>query len=494
MRGNHSYKQRPVYGRGAALYRAASVALIAFALSAVVASAQTPTYVSHDLSPYLAIGNLVDPPKKDDKNGNGDKNGDDNGKKKDDEPTCISVHGQATFVTQGNFPFRSPYQGTNSFVWSHNLATSVTATLFLGARIWDGGEIFFNPELAGGQGLSGVFGIADFPNSEITRVGVVQPTPYIARLFFRQTFGLGGEQEKIEDGPNAIAGYRDVNRITIALGKMPATDQFDLNRYTGDSRTRFLNWGMFYNVAWDYPANVRGYDYGISIEYNTKEWAIRYGVYAEAAVANGFNFDPHILNANGHILEFERRYQWNEQPGVIRLGPYMNLANMGNYREALALMPVNPDITATRQYRIKYGFLFNWEQQLSKECGVFARAGWNDGRTETWAYTEADATGSLGVVFKGKHWNRPQDEVGFAYVLSGLSPPHRDYLAAGGLGFELGDGKLNYGLENVFETYYNCELRKGMNLTFDYQLVNNPAYNKDRGPISLLAVRLHFEY
>jgi high affinity Mn2+ porin len=172
----------------------------------------------------------------------------------------------------------------------------------------------------------------------------------------------------------------------------------------------------------------------------------------------------------------------------------MNLANMGNYREALALSPINPDITATRQARIKYGFILNWQQQVNDELGVFARTGWNDGRTETWAYTEADVTGSIGLLLKGKRWCRPNDEVGLFYVVSGLSPMHRDYLAAGGLGFELGDGKLNYGLENVLEMYYNLELSKGINMTLDYQLVNNPGYNKDRGPINALALRLHFEF
>ena len=433
--------------------------------------------------------------KKDDDNGNGKKNGDDKDKdKKDNEPAWYSVHGQVTTVTQGNFLFHSPYSGQNSFPSKYAMDTSVTATLFLAARIWDGGEIIFNPEIAGGAGLGAVFGIADFPNSEITRVGIIEPTPYIARLYFKQTFGFGGEQEKIEDAQNAIAGYRDVNRFTIAFGKMPATDFFDLNRYTGDSRGKFLNWAFFYNVAWDYPANVRGYNYGISLDYNTKWWAVRYGVFSEPAVANGAEFDPHFLKANGHILEFERRYEWNGQIGILRFGPYLNLANMGNYREALALSPVDPNVIATRESRIRYGFLFNWEQPITKEFGVFARAGWNNGQAETWAYTEADVSGSFGMALKGKCWGRAQDEVGIAYAISGLSDAHRDYLAAGGLGFELGDGKLNYGLENVFEIYYNCELKKGSNLTFDYQVIADPGFNRDRGPVQFVGVRYHLEF
>jgi high affinity Mn2+ porin len=473
--------------------------LIGSALSAHRASAQTGQAPP---LPYLNLpASYLDPePKKDEKNGNGDKKDDDNGngKKngddKKDEPTWWSAHGQTTIISQGNWLFRSPYTGVNSFISKQDMATSATITLNLAARVWDGGEIVFNPEVTGGLGLSGVFGLGDPLNGDISRVGRVEPTPYIARLFFRQTLGFGGEQEKIEDGPNAIAGYRDVNRLTIAVGKVPPTDSFDTNRYANDPRTKFLNWGAMFNVAWDYASNVRGYGYGVSLDYNTKDWAIRYGVFAEPSIANGKDFDPHFLRANGHILEYEQRYQWNDQPGAVRLGAYMNLANMGNYREALAISPVNPDVTATRQARIKYGFLFNWEQQITKEFGIFARAGWNDGRTETWAYTEADVSGSIGLALKGKHWSRPSDEVGAAYVISGLSAPHRDYLAAGGLGFELGDGKLNYGLENVLEMYYNWELKKGINVTLDYQLVNNPGYNKDRGPVSVLAIRMHFEF
>lgn len=486
-----------------------SAVKVTFGTPAIADSVAAPRLAAPAFENGAAAARLGDPvtpgtaqvPKKDDKNGDAEKKDDDkngNGEKKDDdkkdEPTWYSVHGQATFVTQGNWQFRSPYQGPNSFLSKQDMATSVTSTLFLAGRIWEGGEIIFNPEIAGGRGLSGVFGIADFPNSEITRVGVLEPTPYIARLLFRQTIGFGGEQEKVEDGPNTVAGERDVNRLTIAFGKMPATDSFDNNRYTGDSRSKFLNWGFFYNVAWDYPANVRGYDYGISLDYNTKWWAIRYGVFAEPAVANGANFDPHFLKANGQILEFEQRYECNGLPGAFRLGPYLNLANMGNYREALALSPVDPNIISTRESRIKYGFLFNWDQKLSDQVGVFARAGWNDGQTETWAYTEADVSGSLGIVIKGKQWSRPQDEIGLGWIISGLSAAHRDYLAAGGLGFELGDGKLNYGLENAVEAYYNWEIKKGINITFDYQLVANPGYNKDRGPVNFLAVRVHLEY
>ena len=468
------------------------------ALSVVAASAQStassqPSYAISKPSDFIG-----DQPKSE-KNGNGDKKDENgNGKKKDndkeDELTWLSIHGQGTIVLQGNGRFRSPYEGPISLLSKFNYRTTETATLFLAARVWEGGEIVFNPEIAGGVGLSGTMGMGGFPNGEATRVGVPQPTPYFARLLVRQTFGFGGEQEKIEDGPNTIAGYRDVNRLTIAFGKMSATDSLDNNRYSHDPRTQFLNWSLMYNGAWDYPANVRGYTYGITFDLNQEEWAARYGIFAVPTVANGAELDPRFLRGEGHVVELERRYECDDQPGRITFSVYANLAHMGKYRDSLALSPINPDITATRSYRVKFGFGLNWEQKLNEELGVFARLGWNDDQTESWAFTEIGRTAALGLLLKGNRWNRAEDEVGLAVVVNGLSDAHRDYLAAGGLGFIVGDGQLHYGAETILETYYNWQLKKGINLTFDFQLAFNPGYNQDRGPVAIGAVRLHFEY
>jgi high affinity Mn2+ porin len=435
-------------------------------------------------------------PASDDEKKDKEKNGDKDKEKDEDKdkPARYSVHGQGTVVSQGNWKFRSPYEGPNSFRSILNYRTSETATLFLAARIWEGGAIVFNPEISGGRGLSDVFGLGGFPNGEITRVGRIEPTPYIARLYYEQTFGLGGEQEKVEDGPNVIAGMRDIDRITIRIGKTPATDLVDDNLYSHDPRTQFLNWAIMYNGAWDYPANVRGYDYGATLEFNQKDWTLRYGVLGEPTRANDREIDPRFLKANGHVLELEERYTVDEHPGKVRLMAYLNNAHMGDYRVSLREMPINPDIILTRHYRIKYGFGVNVEQEVTKDLGAFARIGWNDGHTETWAFTEIDATLSAGFLLKGKCWSRPQDQVGFAGVINGISNGHRDYLAAGGLGFELGDGRLHYGAEEILEAYYNWELRKGINVTFDVQGVNDPGYNKDRGPVAIAAVRVHFEY
>jgi high affinity Mn2+ porin len=377
-------------------------------------------------------------------------------------------------------------------------ATSLTSTVFLDFRLWESGssfgELVFNPEIAGGRGFSGVNGIAGFSNGEITRVGAVEPTPYIARLYYRQTIGLGGEQEKIEDVVNQIQGKRDVDRITVTLGKLTFTDLVDDNKYSHDPRTQFLNWALMYNGAWDYPANVRGYSYGFGIDFNHRDWALRYGVMAEPAVANGGPIDPHFLEANGHLLEWEGRYEYDDHPGRIRLMSYLNHAHMGDYREALLAMPTNPDVTQTRSYRFKYGFGLNWEQELTKDLGLFGRLGWNDGRTESWAFTPIDRTASLGMLLNGRLWRRPKDQVGIAGALNGLSQDHRNYLAAGGLDFSIGDGRLNYELEEILEVFYDLELIKGVSIAADFQEINHPAYNRDRGPVSVGSLRVHLEF
>jgi high affinity Mn2+ porin len=444
------------------------------------------------------------------KNGDGDKDedkayGEDNSsgpeensankdKEKYKEGWC-SAHAQGTVITQKHSRFQSPYSAFNSLPPVEPFVTSDTATAFLAARLWDGGELVFNPEVAGGKGFgNAVTGIANYPNQEITRVGIEEPTPYIARLYLRQTFGFGGEQEKVEDGANQIAGSRDISRLTISVGKMGATDIVDDNLYSHDSRTSFLPWAMVYNGAWDYPANVRGYTYGVAFDLNQKDWTLRYGLFAVARFANSAPLDPHLLRANGHVVELETRYTLDGHPGKLRLLGYLNLAHMGKYSEAIAEMPVNPDITLTRAYRIKYGFGFNLEQELTKDLGAFARFGWDDGHTETWMFTEIDTTFLLGLTLKGRCWCRPQDQLGLALALNGLSSQHRDYLAAGGLGFIIGDGRLNYGLEKTLEAYYSLEVRKGLYFALDLQGVDHPAYNKDRGPVFIVSGRMHIEF
>jgi high affinity Mn2+ porin len=421
------------------------------------------------------------------------------GERKEEElkDTWFSAHAQATTVTQTHDVFRSPYIGPRSLLPVERTPTSVTGTLFLDARLWEtdswSGELVFNPEVASGPGLSDSQGIAGFPNGEITRVGIVSPTPYFARIFLRQTWGFGGEQEKVEDDANQIAGMRDIDRFTLSVGKFSATDFVDDNRYSHDPRTQFLPWSIMYNGAWDYPANVRGYTYGIALDFNQKYWALRYGIFAEPTFANGAPLDPKFLKANGQALEWLWRYSLTERPGNLRLLAYANRAHMGDYLEALQQMPVNPDVTLTRAYRWKYGFGLSWDQELTKEFGLFGRLGWNDGHTESWAFTAIDRLAELGMLLKGKCWCRPNDVVGLAGCINGISGDHRNYLGAGGLDFIIGDGKLTYGPEEILDFFYDFQVIKGIFVTFDFQEVNHPAYNRDRGPVSIYTLRVHIE-
>jgi high affinity Mn2+ porin len=414
------------------------------------------------------------------------------------EWSWYSAHEQATVVSQAHNLFPAPYSGRNSLLPREGPATSETATIFYGARVWESlncdGQLIFNPEIAGGTGFSRTSGIAAFPNFEITRVGVAKPTPYVARLFLRQTFGFGGEREWAADDVNQVAGWRDVQRLSIVVGKFAAPDLADDNRYAKDPRTQFLNWALAVNPAWDYPANVRGYTYGVALDYNhSKNLSFSYGVMTMPAIANGAPFDWHIWKAQGQVLEMENRYEINGRPGACRPLVFLNHAHMGNYNEALEFMPVNPDIKLTRSYRYKYGFGLNFDQALTDDLGVFGRVGWNDGHSESWAFTEVDRTVSLGLALGGRRWCRPNDRIGLAGIIDGLSGPHREYLAHGGYGFIIGDGRLSYAPEMVLETYYAWQIRPGLAVTFDFQEVANPAYNRDRGPVSVVSLRVHWD-
>jgi high affinity Mn2+ porin len=409
-------------------------------------------------------------------------------------PTWYSVHAQGTVITQKNNVFASPYSGPHSFLPGGPQATSETATLFMAARLWPGTELVFTPEVGGGAGLSNVFGIAGFPNYEMTKVGVVEPTPYISRLYVRQTWSLGGEQEDIPDGPNVVADKVDVNRVVVVVGRFAAPDFFDDNRYSDDPRSQFMNWSIALNGAWDYAADTRGYVYGGGITYNTKDWAIRYGLMAVASTANGYNFDPKLLLANSNNVELQLNTTLMNRPGHVHVLGYANNAHMGSYALALAEMPVNPNITATAAYRTKFGFGLSVDQELADDFGIFSRLGWNDGRTESWMFTEIDRTASLGLALRGDRWGRKQDEFALAGVINGISGVHAAYLAAGGLGFQLGDGRLNYGYEEILETYYRFQLRPGIQFSVDLQGINNPGYNRDRGPVAVASGRFHFEF
>ena len=341
-----------------------------------------------------------------------------------------------------------------------------------------------------------LFGLGGPPNGEAVRVGDPKPTPISARLMYQQTIELGGEWENLADIANQFPGPRYKNNIVFKVGKMPAIDDFDDNTYSHDPRLQFQNWGFMYNPTWDYPANTRGYTYGGDVEANLLDWSVRYGIWAQPAQANGSAFDPHLLRAHGQALELERRWTiLNGLPGTVRFLSWLNNAHMGSYREALQEMPVDPSLTETQRYRLRYGFGLSWDQELIRnELGIFGRLGYADSHAQTWAFTEVDRTASIGLLLKGKSWDRPRDEVGLAFMANGLGPQHIAYLAAGGLGFELGDGTINYEPEMIIETYYNVRVSKGIFVSLDLQGYVNPGYNHDRGPVGVIGLRTHFEY
>ena len=402
-----------------------------------------------------------------------------------------NLHQQETLIEQGNSSFPAPYSGPQSFLPSSDQERTFSFTLFLGRRLWDGAELFYNPEILQGHGLSSTLGIAGFPNGEAVKAAFYNLHYNTSRLYIRQTFGLGGEKEKIEDDENQFPETLDVNRITVSVGKFSANDFFDANAYSHDARKQFLNWSLWESAAWDYPADVLGYTGGAVAELNTKDWVFHYGVFMEPTEANGPTLDAHLSKAWSQALEVDRSYTWGSQTGTVRPFVFWNHARMGSYADALAASPASPDVTASRAYRSKYGIGLSWDQTLTATLGAFARLSWNDGKTETFAFTEIDRSAAFGLSLQGTPWGRSSDTVGIAAVANGLSAVHKDYLAAGGIGMILGDGRLNYGLEQMVEAYYDFRVCKWLWLTPDFQYVSHPGYNRDRGPIPFYALRAH---
>ncbi len=406
----------------------------------------------------------------------------------------FSFHFQTTIINQFKPSFTADYAGENSLSTEKENATSLTGTLFAGAKLWKGASMFINPEIAGGSGISKVLGVAAAPNGETFRVGDPSPKIYLAKLFYRQLIALTHESTYQENGFNQLGEYKPNRFISFTIGKISIADYFDNNSYTHDARTQFICWALMSNGAWDYPANTRGYTPSFVLEYVTPSYEMRYGFSLVPLTANGNEMNWDISNASSQTIEFTKRYTLSKRPGTIRLLGFFTTANMGNYQESILLNPTNPDIEKTRKYgNIKYGFGLNIEQELTDNTGCFLRSSWNDGHTETWTFTEIDRAISLGFSSKGSKWKRDHDNIGIAYAGSGISTFHRNYLKAGGQGFMLGDGNLTYSWEHLGEVYYSAELVKDQ-IFFSgvYQLLINPGYNQDRkGPVNIFSIRLH---
>jgi high affinity Mn2+ porin len=408
-----------------------------------------------------------------------------------------NVHGQTTLIQQAYPRIRSPYEGANSLPGGGQSRETLTADAFLGWRLWDGGELYFNPELAQGFGLDSTLGLAGFSNGEAQKGGTEFPKFRSQRYFIRQTFGLGGEQEEVADGPLQLAGKRDIDRVTLTVGRFAVGDFFDGNSYAKDPRADFMNWSIWSSGAYDFPADLPGFTRGAVVELNRKDWALRAGLFQ---VPSAPNSDVHTSKGGGAVVELEERYAISDQPGKLRLGVFGNQGNTSSYREALAIVASDPslDINAVtasiRHIQLKYGFYANMEQAITKDIGIFARASWNDGQTEILSFTDIDRSVSGGVSVRGTSWGRTNDTIGIGGAINGLSAAHRDFLAAGGIGLLIGDGQLNYREEKILEAYYAYNLNKWSTLTFDYQFIANPAYNSDRGSVSIFSARAHAEF
>jgi high affinity Mn2+ porin len=416
------------------------------------------------------------------------------------ETDRLWISGQANFISQWHPAFHSPYQGHNSLSPQAQDASSRVLTLYTGLRITNADEVLCDVQETGGHGIGEALGLAGFTNLDVVRNPTLSKAPYIARLMWHHVISLSPEDAPSSRTPFSLFSRLPLRRVEIRFGKFGLADFFDLNSYGTDSNLQFMNWTVDNNGAYDYAADTRGFTFAAMFEYHDRHWAARFAEALMPKVANGIHLDADLRRARSENIEFEvRRAVVFKQEGVLRLLAYVNHANMGSYRQAVGnfragLMPV-PDITAhPLQTTIKYGFGANLEQPFNDWLGLFGRWGWNEGRHESYAYTEVDATIELGLGANGGRWSRKFDRAGLAFVSNGISRDHQQYLALGGLGFLLGDGRLNYGRENAIESYYTLHAWRGAYPSFGFQYVKNPGYNRDRGPVLVPTLRLHLEF
>ena len=409
------------------------------------------------------------------------------------------VSGQINLITQMHGDFPAAYSGPNSLQPYWQLASSRVETLYTGVSLPDDFEFLVDVESAGGSGLSNALGLAGFTNLDVVRNPTLGEKPYIARIMLHKTIALSSESMEADRGPFQLASSLPVRRLEFRLGKMSLADFFDVNSVGSDSHLQFMNWVIDNNGAYDYAADTRGYTYAAYVEYQDRNWGVRFAEALMPTVANGLVLDWDLARARSENVEVEiRRSPIPKRQGIVRFLSFVNHANMGSYREAinqyLAAQTAVPDVTATReQGRVKYGFGINAEQELGGGVRAYGRFGWNEGSNESYAYTEVNQAFSGGADVRGRRWGRKDDKAGAAVAINGISGDHRRYLALGGEGFILGDGGLTYGREKIFETYYTAKLWKGLSGALDLQRIWDPGYNQVRGPVWVGSVRLHLE-
>jgi high affinity Mn2+ porin len=413
------------------------------------------------------------------------------------EPQAWAVHTQATFVLQGHDAFRSPYRGAQSLDPAARGNETADVTLYAGVRPWAGAELWINPEIDQGFGLQDTLGVAGFPSGEAYKVGKSEPYLRLPRLFLRQAFDLGGERQAVDPDLNVLGGVRTADRLVLTVGKFGVTDVFDGNDYAHDPRQDFFNWTLIDTGAFDYAADAWGYTYGASAELYKGPWALRGGWFDLSKSPNSASLDSKF-DQYQWIAEGERRYTLAGRAGKIDLTGYLTHGHMALFADAVALSAATgapADASLVRRMHERAGVSLNLQQAITDDLGAFVRAGVADGRYEAFEFTDVDRTFAVGLSEGGKPWGRAGDRLAAAVVVNEASDERQAYLAAGGLGILVGDGRLPHpGAETVFETYYNLEVVKGLHATVDYQFIDNPAYNRDRGPVSVLAIRLHAQY
>ncbi len=408
----------------------------------------------------------------------------------------FAIHGQFTYVEQETGSFNAPYAGPNSLSPREGRETT-DLTLYAGARLWSGAEIWINPEIDQGFGLDDTLGVAGFPSGEAYKVGKNQPYLRLHRLFVRQTLDLAGEREAVEPQANQLGGDRSLDRWVFTVGKFSVVDIFDTNQYAHDPRNDFLNWAAIDAGSFDYAADAWGYTVGAAAERYQGAWTVRAGLFDLSNVPNSVHLEPglHELQVD---LEVERRHEILGHPGKVMLTVFGSRGRMGLLDEAVQIAQAtgNPvDIAATRQLRDRAGADFNLEQELAQDLGLFARVGKAAGNVEPYEFTDIDRTVAAGLSLKGSRWTRADDTVGLAGIVNGISAARERYLNAGGLGILVGDGQLPHpGPEQILETYYSVGVVAQAHVSLDYQFVKNPAYNRDRGPVSIFAVRFHAQF
>ena len=414
--------------------------------------------------------------------------------------TRFWLSGQANFIFQAHPGFHALYSGNNSLSPHYEKALSRVLTLYSGARVNDSTEFIVDIEEAGGTALSTGLGLAGNPDLDIVRNPLLSQAPYLARGMFHKVFALSADKVQNERTPLSLFNELPLRRLEIRFGKFSLPDFFDQNSVGSDTRFQFTNWSVDNNGAWDYAADTRGYSVGAVADFEDRNWGFRFAEALLPKVANGIDLVWRPWQVHAENFEYELRHGLiPKKSGVLRLLAYTNYANMGIYRDAViqveeGLVPA-PDITH-HPWRItrKYGFGVNLEQTLTPNLTAFARWGWDNGKTESFAYTEIDSTVAQGVRVNGVKWHRKQDRAGTAFVSNGIKKDHQNYLAAGGYGFLLGDGRLNYGRENILESYYTAHAWRGIYLAAGLHYIVNPGYNRDRGPVIVPSFRAHVEF